>query len=449
MLESIKLLSRLFLLQAMYFGGLGTMIYALFKRAEIALFLFAALISQPNIWYKLADMPLGKDFTDLIFLAAFFGILLNKQPITKTGNLTICFIFLCFSFFSLLNSCEHFSLGLPVSLDHPLVKPWKNYAIMVLLYALTLSAVKTERHQKILVYIMILVILHISLRSYRSFSGGGSFVEDSRYAGPFWIVGLGSNHLGAFIADYSIFTLGLFFFEKNPRRKVLCIVTVLFSLHPLFFSYSRGAYAAAAFALLFFGIIKKRTLLLLLVGLFLAWQTLLPPSVVDRINMTQNESGQLERSAAARLELWDAAVVLFEQNPLFGVGFDGFRLSREGEHWTDTHNYFLKKLSEEGIVGLLLLIILYLRCYHSAFRLLKTGKSSFQQGLAFGFLGCTSAHIITNMFGDRFTWIELGAFFFMLWALVDRGVLLSQKEIGEQPNSQPIYQNFISKFLSA
>lgn len=78
----------------------------------------------------------------------------------------------------------------------------------------------------------------------------------------------------------------------------------------------------------------------------------MPSSVVDRIKMTRGENGELERSGVTRMELWNEAIEVFKENPVFGVGYGGFGLTiPKDQLLTDTHNYYVKMLAEQGIVG--------------------------------------------------------------------------------------------------
>jgi len=422
-LEFVRLIS----VPILYFGGIITAILTIFRRAEWGLFLMVALIPLPNVFYKLYPYPMGKDFLDILFIAVGIGIFVNKGGFERRGNSVLIIILILASYFALWNSSRNFSLPLPISYGNPMIKPWKGYAFMVAMYLLTFNAMKGDENQrKILAVLMALVILFISVRSFRSYTAGGSFIEGSRDVGPFWIVGLGSNHFGAFIVYCSAFLLGVFFLDDNRWRKMLFLIAVLFSLHPLFFSYSRGAYFAGLSALVFFGLVKKRSLLILVIVLVLAWQTLLPLSVVDRIKMTKGEGGEVEESAAIRLDLWDLSLKLFKEHPLIGLGFGGFEftLPMEGR-WKDTHNYYLKMLSEQGIIGFGLLLITLFLAFRSGWKLLRGGKNGFEKGLGLGFMGCVVACTTTNLFGDRWSYFEIGSYFWVFWGLVDRAVLMS------------------------
>lgn len=427
MLTSLLHFLRQAFLSVLYFGGILTIILTIFKRAEWGLYFMVALLPQPNIYYKLYDFPMGKDMLNFLFLAVLLGIFINKNGFTGTFNSIVIMVFIGISYLALINSSINFSLPFPVTFDNPLIKPWKNYAMMIFMYFLALNAIKEEREQKNLVIIMCLVLLFVSIRSYRSFTAGEAFSYESRYPGPFWIVLLGANHFGAFIVHYLSVFLGLLLFDNDRRRKLLYLATILFGIHPLFFSYSRGAYMAALGVLTFFGIIKKRSLLVVVLVILIFWQAILPLSVIDRIKKSQTDFGEIEHSAAVRLDLWDHALKLFEQNPVFGVGFGGFQFSvPEGVHYTDTHNFYLKMLSEQGVIGITLLLFVLFLAFRSGWRLFKIGKTPFHRGLGFGLVGCIAACIITNMFGDRWSYLVLGSYFWVFWGLVDRGILISQ-----------------------
>lgn len=415
-------------LPILYFGGILTCLLSVFKKASWGLLLMVILIPQPNVFYKFYQFPGGKNLLDYLFIAVLIGIFVNNGGVERSGNSVLAIILVLVSYLAVWNSSVNFSLPLPLTRANPVLKEWKSYAYMVCMYLLTFNAIKDDENQrKMLVLTMVLVVLFVSMRSYRNFTAGVSFTEDSRAVGPFWIVGLGSNHFGAFIVHYSAVLLGLLILDNIRWHKILFLATVLISVHPLFFSYSRGAYVAALAVLVFFGLAKKRSLLILAVVLVIAWRTILPSSVVERITMTKTEEGQIERSAALRLDLWDQALKLFKEHPVLGVGFQGFKLSMpEDARLKDTHSYYLKMLSEEGIVGFGLLLIVLFLAFRSGWKLLKAGKNGFERGMGLGFSGCVVAYASTNLFGDRWSYYEMGSYFWVFWGLVDRCVVIAQ-----------------------
>jgi len=429
MLTAFKHFLRLALIPVLYVVAMFVSVITIFRNAEVGLYLLIAMIPQPNVWYKLHDYPFGKDFIDILFFSIIIGMVVQKKGFVKTASAKFIYIFLFVSYLALWNSSRNFSLPLPISTANHLFMDYKNYLEMILLYFLAVNLLKEEKQQKFAIVFMSVIILLIAVRSYRNFTGGQTFIYNKRVGGPFEAVGLGPNHLGAFIADYCGAFLGILLVDKNLRRKLLFAVTVLFSLHPLFYSYSRGAYLAFASVVSFYAVVRKRSLLIVIIAFLLAWKTILPASVVDRITMTETESGEIEASAAHRLELWDRAMALFEQHPVFGIGFGGFGLSMPEGELTDTHNFYMKTMSEQGIIGLSVLAALLLAALRSAWRLIRRAQTPFHKGLGFGFMGCVIAMMITNIFGDRWSYFVLGSYFWILWGIVDRAVLISKPEV--------------------
>jgi O-antigen ligase len=125
---------------------------------------------------------------------------------------------------------------------------------------------------------------------------------------------------------------------------------------------------------------------------------------------------------------------MFKQYPKFGSGFNGFSIAHANEHWSDTHNFYLKTLCEQGIIGCFLLLLVLVGALRSGWKLFRIGGTAFQRGLGLGFFGCVIAHIVTNIFGDRFSYFEMGAYFWVFWGLVDRGMLMAREAINIAPN---------------
>jgi putative inorganic carbon (HCO3(-)) transporter len=437
MLTTLKQLLHGILAPTLYAGVFVTFLLAAVRRAEWALYLLAFLAPLPVIWYQLHQFPFGKDTMDILVLGITLGIIINKNGFERAPAALLLVVFMLASFASLWNTTYRFNLPLPISTDNPVLADWKNYVEMIFLYFLAYNAVKTEAQQKTLLTIMAAVVLLIAVREFRNFTAGDTFSYDRRAEGPFWIVGLGANHLGAFMADYGGMLLGMFLIDKHKYRKWLYAAAAGFAVYPLFFSYSRGAYVAALAVIVIYGLIKKHTLIALVAALLFTWQAVLPPTVVERIEMTETPSGRLESSAEERLQLWEHAKGLFVENPIFGIGFNGFGFTVPPGSLTDTHNFYMKTASEQGLIGLFLLALVLLRTYASGWRLYRNGRSAFHQALGLGFIGCVTSLVVSNLFGDRFSYFALGSYFWLLWGMVDRAIALSLQPAADAVTATP------------
>ena len=149
--------------------------------------------------------------------------------------------------------------------------------------------------------------------------------------------------------------------------------------------------------------------------------------------MTKDEEGQLESSAQYRIEIWERSVEIAEKNPVLGVGFNTFPYL--GFSLADTHNIYIKVLAEQGVIGLLLILLILFLAIQNGWKLYKHADDSFLKGLGLGFVICTIVIIITNMFGDRWSYVPLAGFFWIFLALVVRGNLIVNKQLnGENSN---------------
>ena len=441
---------RSFVVPCIFLGGI-IIIFVSLRKPHLGLYLMIFLIPQPNVWHKFYAYPMGYDFMDFLFMAILLGIIFNNDRRLILGqNSKLLLILILFSYVGLVISSYSFVSASAFNVHNPIFQEWKNYAMMIFIYILTLSICQDQNSRKIIVLITCMVVLLVSIRSFRNFSPGAVFNYGHRAGGPFWVVGLKANHFAAFLIDYIAVFSGLYFFDDNRVRRWLYILAIGFGIYPILFAYSRGVYLASLMVMMVIGILKKRSLLILVIFLIVGWTTFLPQSVVDRISMTQNEQGELDTSAAGRLELWGSALGLFKQNPVFGAGFEGFRLSGAGKGFTDTHNYFVKKLSEEGMIGLAIFLFCLFRAFLSGWKLFANGKMSFQKGLGLGFILCVLSIIVTNFFGNRFSFFVLGSYFFIFWALVDSSLMSLDRQEDEEPveNKAQFESSRIGKILA-
>lgn len=432
MILAIKIFIRAIFFPGLYFSSIMAMFYTIFKKTFVGLFLLVFLITQPNIHYKFHDYPYGWMVIDLLFLSLIFGVLFQNQKYHKTGNGKYVILLIIITYISAWIASINFSLPLPISTSSAEFVSWKNFIRALLLYFLINSVIKNDKEKKIIVLLIVVILLLVSVKSFRNFSGGSGFSYDKRYGGPFEKAGLGSNHFGAFIASYGSVVLGLFLVDKNKKRRLIYIPTLLFAMHPLFFTYSRGAYLGAIVSLLFLGVAKEKKIILIIFLFVLSWQFILPESVVERITMTKTEDGEIENSAAGRLELWDFGVTVFYKHPILGSGINGFALSVKnsgfdlvsaGVHLTDPHNYYMKVLCDQGLIGLILLLFIFFRAFLSGWKLFKHGDNDFDRGLGIGFSACVISLFLVNIFGDRFSYIMSGSYFWVFWGIVDKSNL--------------------------
>ncbi len=88
----------------------------------------------------------------------------------------------------------------------------------------------------------------------------------------------------------------------------------------------------------------------------------------------------------------------------------------------------MKILVEQGIIGFIFLLLIFIISIRSGWQLFQASKKPFFKGLGVGFLVCTICTMITNIFGDRWTYLQLGAYFWVFLGLVVRSNIITEKE---------------------
>lgn len=137
-------------------------------------------------------------------------------------------------------------------------------------------------------------------------------------------------------------------------------------------------------------------MLIPLIVILVIWKSVLPTSVIERIEGTFVDQGNLEQVAGAdvvsvggteltttgRKQLWDQAMEYFKKNPITGIGFRTFA-NLTG---MDTHNVYIKFMAEQGIIGLIINLWLYYLALRSGWRLYRMANEQLLKAFGFAFL---------------------------------------------------------------
>lgn len=152
---------------------------------------------------------------------------------------------------------------------------------------------------------------------------------------------------------------------------------------------SRGGALGMVACLITFGLFTRQgfKMLKVLVVIALAAMPIATATYLDRMKTMQvSDTENLEGSARSRLILWQAGLMVFSDNPLFGTGFMTYpeaKMAYEGhfsyleddframvfrkENKKVTHNTYIQLLSDCGIFGALPFILLLFPCTFKGF----------------------------------------------------------------------------------
>ncbi len=413
----------------LYAGAVTALLLSIFWRPIAGLYYLVPLIPLQTVRYHLIGLPLGQSMVDVILLGVILGLLLRGEAIfpATPWNIQLSF-YAVFTFISLCLGSFYLGTSLPLLPTDPRLADWKNYMVMPLLLFVVAAVIKDVRQMKILILLMCAAVLSLDRSFWDTISGRdfSAFSYDLRDEGGMGYAGV--NGFAAFEAQISVFLIALSAFERKRLLKYGYIVLAGFSAMCLMYSLSRGGYLALLLGCLFLGVVKQRKLLILLAIFIFTWTSIVPVAVQQRVMMTYDESsGSLDHSAATRVNLWEEAMHVFDSNPVVGVGFYTYAYGHHLNNYKDSHNIYVKVLVETGVVGLLFFLWLLAKTFRAGFSLFHSAQDPFLSSLGLGLAGWVVCAAGANFFGDRWTFLQVNGYMWVIAGMVARGLLMQAR----------------------
>jgi putative inorganic carbon (hco3(-)) transporter len=417
----------------LYLGAMAAFLLSLFWKPQVGLYVLVPLLPLQTIRYRIMDLPLGNKLIDLLLLGVILGTVFRHGfRIEKTPMNKLLLLFGIFCYVQLWRGAFYLNSDLPLSIGDPRFSNWKNYMVMFILFAVVVNVIREVKQIKILILLMCLSVFAVDKGYYGTMSDRdlSHFSYEVRDGGPLGYAGV--NGVATFQAEFMLFVLGMAAFQKRKGLKLAMWLLAAFSGYCLMISFSREAYAGVLVGLLLLGLLKQRWMLVALAVFLFSWQAMVPTAVQERVLMTYDkDEQQLDTSAQDRVALWNDATELFRQNPVFGAGFDTYRQQHRVSIYTDTHNYFLKVLVEMGIAGLLFFLFILAKAARLGLKLWKSAQDPFLQSIGLGFALLMACVFVVNFFGDRWLYIEVNGFMWVLLACVVRGQMIVEQSAAE------------------
>lgn len=220
----------------------------------------------------------------------------------------------------------------------------------------------------------------------------------------FSIVG-SPNILGSIFVLCIPLAIGLVTSDKNNLRKIIAVGMTLVMGAGLLFTFSRGAWGAAAFGVCVFIFYKNKKLLLplILCGLI---GIMVVPQIADRISYMLTSEYSSKSKVGGRMYRWEEGLNRWSQgNKAIGLGLGRFGGAVATNHKLSPFymdNYYIKTLVEMGYIGFIafiLLLICVIRWCSSAIKLERNArKRDLMMGLFAGVLGIMFNNATENIF---------------------------------------------------
>ena len=378
------------------------------------------------------DYPLGANVLTILVIAVIVGALIHGKHLPKSKLYLIWAAIAGYLYISMWIGTVLGNAPAPLWLSDVNFVTWKDYMVIPLVFAASGLVIEDRKAVRMVVILTAFTLLFIDKSClYESMTRTWSnFDENKRGGGP---LGYGSNQTAAFLAQFAMFFWGFGQFLKRMKLKLISYGIVALTILACMYTFSRAAYLALVFSVFVLGLLKDRKLLLILGVFLVTWQTIVPTPVRERVNMTKDSNGQLEASAQERVDLWTQAQQSIISNPIFGTGFATFQYGQHVGELKDTHNWYVKILVETGIIGFIMYFILLQQLLAMSYRLFKRATDPLYRGLGLGLFVATCSSLAANCFGDRWTYIEITALFWVLAAAAVRATQFTNSESIAEP----------------
>ena len=381
------------------------------------LYLYLFLLPLQNLQtVHMPKLPGGLNFLNIGFLLALMGAWrIHGHLASRSGLHRWVWAYLIYCVFSLFVG---FAL-VPEPDQFTRFNAFKDSAIGVLLLFVVEMSVTDWSSLKRVLLAMILPMPYILRVTWSQHAGVArdSYNDDLRIHGTFSL--LGANEFASFCVTMALMLFAILIAAKLPKLwRALLVMGIACMVLGILWTYSRTSYVTillgAAVIVLFWRGRMKLAIPVILALLIVP--SLMPNSVTERFNDTHVEGKNVDASTDMRYVYWGVAWKDFTQHPLTGIGLGTF--ADANPYHMDTHNFFIRELAEKGVPGFLITLGMFLSMARLSWRTFRDSPpDSLAYALGLGMCGVWPALVVTNLWGDRFTYTVMIGYYWALLAL--------------------------------
>lgn len=404
-------------------------------RHNWVLYLFLFLLPLQNIQTGyIPKLPGGLNFLNIGFVAALIAAWRIRGSLARWSGLhRWTWAYLGYCVFALLVG---FSL-VPGPDAMSRVNVFKDSAIGVLLLFVVQMSVTDWNSLKRVLLAMILplpYILRVTWAQHASVAGY-AYRDDLRIHGTFSL--LGANEFASFCVTMALALFAILIAVKLSKIwRALLVMGIVCMVLGVLWAYSRTSYitillGAGVIVLLWRGRFKLAIPVLLALVVV---PPMLPHSVTERFNDTHVEASKADESTDMRYVFWGVAWKEFMHHPLTGIGYGTF--ADANPYGMDAHNFFVRELAEKGLPGFIITIGMFLSMARVGWRTFRDSPpGSLAYALGLGMCGIWPALVVTNVWGDRFTYSQMIGYYWVLLALClkAREFVLAERAVATPP----------------
>ncbi|MCS6917471.1 MAG: O-antigen ligase family protein [Chitinophagales bacterium] len=442
-----------------WFAAICTEEFALALVAPVLLFVFVSINDLKFVYLLLwmvlplsteMDLPYGfaTDFPSELLIGGlmllFFPFVLSRPDAFPRDFLKHPLIFLLLLHYVWIWISTLYSEFLPVSLKFSLAKTW--YIVTFVFVTALLIRSSTDFRKAFGLYLLPLLFT-VVYTMVRHAESGFAFATVNDPMRPFY-----RNHVAYACVLAQSVPLYIWFSNTHPflrRHRLIAWSILLLLLAAIALAYTRSAWVSLIVAAMAYPLIRLRLLTWAVAGAFLLAvaffvymalqgrylnyqpdfeRTVYHPELADHLEATFEGR---DVSSAERIYRWVAAFRMWEDQPLTGFGpsnfynfykkytVTGFRTwVSENTERSSVHNYFLQLLTEQGIIGLLLFLLLTLGIFATAQRVYTQCVSPQDRNYVMAITLALVIIYVNNTLSDLIETDKIGSLFFICIALL-------------------------------
>jgi len=227
------------------------------------------------------------------------------------------------------------------------------------------------------------------------------------------------NNLALYLDRALPLVVALALFIDDKRRRIVYVAMAIVIALCLYLTYSRGAWLGIAAGFAMIGLLSGRRVQLAVAAMLVIGAVLVIPFLQTPRGQSLFQEGT--GTGFFRVSVWQSAIVMIHDHPVFGVGLDNFLYEYpkyiQPDAWREPnlshpHNVVLDFWVRLGIGGVMVLAWMVIAFYRKGIKGLRELDGNLR-ALIIGFMASMTAALAHGMIDAAYFYVDL-AFVFML-----------------------------------
>lgn len=236
----------------------------------------------------------------------------------------------------------------------------------------------------------------------------------------------------------------LIIYEKSKKKKFVYSILFMLILANVTLTFSRNAFLAIVLGCIILAIVYSKKLIIIFVPLAGI------AAVIPQIRTRFLEVGNAAMNAS-RIKLWETALMMFKEHPIFGVGngnyvslYDSYvkkyRWLSYGYTHFPAHDSYLKVLAELGIIGIVVFLIFLFILAKNLYKYIKNKQYSYFSYYYIGFFTSFLVFLFMNI-SDNLFFVPKTTSYFWIMTAIFYGISYKKNSINSGGSNAERYTN--------